>query len=247
MKNTIFLLFLFATSLSAQDVTKDSIAVVSIGGGMVQATHYLEYSNGAKVTTVSAPETAVNYANAKQADWTRKSLRMGSDARLILTFQKALTELERENTDVKALTGISPLDTIQAALVAPLLESGWKIRVDTASTDIVFSVNASGQLRHKVGAATTRNATMYHEFLVLKNYPTTLTNMVFVKKANGNYSDFSGRYIIRKPGATSNSIQPALQPAPKESETPTVEQPQEVDKNGNVIKSKSKKKSKKKQ
>ncbi len=233
MKYLILIFLSVPFFLFGQEATKDSLVIVSTGGGNFEEAQFVEYSNGAKHETHTPIGTAIDVANKKQAEWTRKTLTMASDARFILTFQKRITEIKRENNTIKALTGISPLDTIQALLVSPFLEAGWTLKADTVTRPMVFSVNGSGAFRHKVGTDAAKGADLFYDIIRLNNYPTTGVNTDLYKKNNGNYADLSGRYLLRRPGGPANSPQPVLQPA---------EQPaQNVDKNGKIIKSKTKK------
>jgi hypothetical protein len=245
MKYLILFFLSVPSFLFGQEVTKDS-TYITINGGTVRESRVVEYANGLEDPIHGAPETFVNYAARKQAEWTRKTLRIASDARAAMKWQKELTEIRRENADIEAATGISPLDTIMALLAAPFLEAGWVLRQDTANRNVVFSVNASGNFRHKVGNDATKAATLYYGVVHLNNYPATGTDTYLYEKTNGNYSNVSGTIVLRKPGATSNSIQPALQPRENEQPVQVQENPVMVDKDGNIIKPK-KKKSKKKQ
>ena len=210
MKNAITYIFLLC-SLSAfgQDVTKDSTAIELISG-KYYSVKYTEYDNGndSRVRTIIGDGTASAVFSQTLNTFRQQSATMANDAVFVSGFTKALTEIKRQNADVKTLIGMSPLDSIQAAEIATYLLPGWTLKTDGVATptDIVFSVLANGQMRHNLGTAP-RNVTFYGSQIRLHNFPSANKNTDLHKAQNGNFVSVDRNYILRRPGNNQQAAQ----------------------------------------
>jgi hypothetical protein len=208
MKNLLILFALLIFSgVSAQS---DSTVIRLIGGVYYNVSFQMVDSvRGTSTTDFSGDGTADGSFNVEKGKMLRAATEMTTDAQFVSGFSKRLTEIVRLNNDLKALYNRSPLDTIQAAYSADFLRPGWTIRENGAvARNIVFSINAAGNFRHKVGSDAAKSAIIFGDVIRLLNYPTTGGTKDFYKIKNGNLVTLDRDYILRKPGSNQALAQP---------------------------------------
>lgn len=201
MKNTFILLFaLIALQSTAQTtVTERDSSYVELIGGVYYQVRDVVYPSGDQLTTKTQIGTATDALELSVAKYTRQSAQMAEVARTASFYKARITEIIREGNAAKGpLKGASPLDTLQARTIAPFLVPGWTIK-NGGVTQIVFSVNAGGLFRYKLGTDPIKNAVLLGSIIRLRNYGQPGEDVDLYVGDNGNYADILRRYILRKP------------------------------------------------
>lgn len=132
---------------------------------------------------------------------------LGRAATLAADCQRAgrarsiLNEFQSEDTEITAITSVSPLKVIQDRYQSALLQPGWQIDEGAGLVDFTFTVNAQGNLRYSVNGGATRAARYYGNTLQLRDYPANNVHTEFFLSDNGNrYFSLPNRsVIIKKP------------------------------------------------
>lgn len=200
MKN-IFLLFAFCligATISAQDTTIDS-TYMEVVGGVYFNTRSVTYPSGDILITKTRLGTAVQANDFSISRFTEQAAAMAQVAQSASTYRGRISEIIREANAAKLILGISPLDTIQVRNQTLFLVSGWTMKTGAVIDAMVFSVNAQGLLRYKLGADVLKNAILLGPILRLKNYSTTGDDLDLYLLPSGNYTDMTRRRILRKP------------------------------------------------
>jgi len=138
----------FARVISAQtgEVVKDSSYTIASAGKFIQA-RYVEYEDGSSVTTTLPVLTADELLFKKKSEIEQQVSAMAKDVAYVSFFRRNLTEIKRQSDAIKALTGKSPLDTIQANSGAIYTVPGWTIvESGAAARDVVFTVEYFGEV-----------------------------------------------------------------------------------------------------
>lgn len=200
MKQIFSLFFaLIAFQSTSQTVIEKDSSYMELIGGVYYQTREVVYPSGDMLTTRTRVGTLTDAVNLSVAKYTQQAEQMASVARTASFYKARITEIIREGNAARALHGASPLDTLQARNVAPLLVPGWTIKDGATVTAIVFSVTAGGQFRYKLGADANKNAVLLGSIIRLRNYSTTGEDVDLYIGDNGNYAYILRRYILRKP------------------------------------------------
>lgn len=146
-----------------------------------------------------ASTLVANQVNAIQSRFST----LARDADNVSRAKSLLNEAGGDAADIKTITGISPLDEIQALLLPKLTASGWTIDDGSGAVTLEFSTNAQGVLKYSIGGAATKNAIIYGGVIQLKNYPNASTNTEFYLSNSGRrfFSLPNRAVIIKAPGS----------------------------------------------
>lgn len=189
-------------AVAQSDITKDSTYIEIVGGKYYQ-TSLKELENGDLDLSrrLIGTGTALDAYNYSLNGFKQELRTMAADAVIVSSFPRQLTAIKRQSDAIKTLTGMSPLDSIQAHEISAYLLPGWTIKTEGVSTptDVVFTVTAQGQMRSNLGSAP-RNVTLYGTQIRLHNFPSATINTDLHKQPNGNFVTADRRYILRKPG-----------------------------------------------
>jgi hypothetical protein len=201
MKNAITLIFLLCSlSASSQTITKSF--VLSLNG-----VDYLEVVRETDDLTGAYSESAVLVGPLAQiaSDQADKILaRVNNLANAAFVVSKTNARINEEKAvaaSIFTLSGIDPLKLILARNQADLLTAGWTIDPGTGYVPIVFTVNASNNLRYSVNGAATKAADIYGNIIRLNAYPSAGTDTDFFRSENGGqFFSLPNRAVkIKKP------------------------------------------------
>lgn len=209
MKVILFILcMVFAGVISAQtgEIVKDSSYTVASAGKFIQA-RYVEYEDGSSVTTTLPALTADELLLKKKSEIEQHVLAMSKDVAYVSFFRRNLTEIKRKADAMKALTGKSPLDTIQAIGIAIYTVPGWTIvESGAAARDVVFTVTAQGVMRYKIGNDAAKPVWFFGNAMRLNNHLGTGNDTDLFRLENGNFVDATRRNVLRRPGNNQNRV-----------------------------------------
>jgi hypothetical protein len=118
-------------------------------------------------------------------DIQNKAATLARDADNVSRAKQSTLDWIGDDTEIKSITGFSPLKQIQDAFEAVLIAAGWIINDGTGDLPIVFSVNAQGQLKYNVNGTGNKNATLFGSVIRLNNYPAAPTDTEFFLSLNG--------------------------------------------------------------
>lgn len=118
-------------------------------------------------------------------DIQNKAATLARDADNVSRAKRAALDWIGDDTDIKSITGFSPLKQIQDAFEAALTAAGWIINDGSGDLPIVFSVNAQGQLKYNINGTGNKNATLFGAVIRLNNYPAAPTDTEFFLSLNG--------------------------------------------------------------
>lgn len=203
MKNLLIVITLIAaiTSASAQsgDPVSDTSYIVKQGVQFFEV-RTATYQDGSEFTTKSLIGDTLALVEAAKARLTSNAATMAVDVRHVSQFRKRFTTLLREATAVQTLTGIDPQKAVQDEYSGPFLTTGWTVKRDGNTSDIVFTVNGQGALRFSVAGGATKSALLIGNALRLKNYPANGTDTDVFMLQNGVWVDATRSVILRPPG-----------------------------------------------
>jgi hypothetical protein len=232
MKQTIITL-LFLCSLSAQMTAQQKYTVTDTtytdnSAGVFFSVRDIVYSNGEESHTKTRIGDTLALFDAFYSRFVQQATQMATDAKYVITFPSLIGDMNRDNNLLLATTGKDALDTITARLSAPLLEDGWTLRSNGTAEDILFIVNANGQLRYTITGFATRNATLFGSVIRMNNYKDGNAIDLY-RVASGNYKTIDNRLTLRRPGGPANRS--ALAPPPEPVPDPVLAEP----KNGTPV------------
>lgn len=202
MKKLLFYLLLFAPAfLFAQsgEPVSDTSYFVQQGPQFYEVKTAI-YQDGSELTTKTLIGDTTAMVESAKARLTSSAATMAVDIRHVSTFKKKFTTLVRESDQVKALTGVDPQRSVQEDYDDAFLVSGWKIRRDGTTNDVVFTVNAQGALRYAVAGGQTRAATLIGNAVRLNNYPSNGTDTDLFALPNGVWVNADRSIVLRPPG-----------------------------------------------
>ncbi len=197
----IFILAFAPVYVRAQAITtKDTTYQLSTGGKFYEVRE-VEYIDGSgSVTRSLIGDTMTIFANTLNFVVSEGN-RMASDAREVIRFDEIVNNLSARITEVLAVTGRDIFDTLAARYSAPLLAQGWAISEDTTGIDnIMFSINAGGQLRYQITGNPTRNAFIIGRVMRLVNYPGHGHSIDMYRMPGGNWISIDRRIKLQFPG-----------------------------------------------
>lgn len=201
--NILMILAAICQTVSAQSlmlVTKDSVWQSNKGGRFYE-NRLVEWNTGESSLNVELRGDTLTLFNNYLQKFISEGGQMSALARDAARFDRNITAMNRQNTDVLAFIGRDVLDTITARFAGPLLQSGWTIKDTAATLDVSFSVNGQGQLRYQIQGFPTRNALLIgSSVLRLNNYQTTGQSLDFFLAQGGNWFTLENKTKLRLPG-----------------------------------------------
>ena len=153
-------------------------------------------------TETAIPVGPAAALTADQADKIEGNARtLASDSLRVSRARQIISDINATDTNITAITAVSPLKVIQDRYQTALLEPGWTIDEGAGFIPVVFTVTAQGVLRYNINATGAKNAVIYGAVLRLKNYPASPTDTDFFLSENGNqYFSLPNRSVkIKKP------------------------------------------------
>ena len=180
----LLLLFAFATSMQAQEVTSDSTYLSWENSAWFRVTT-LTYSNGnTDVLKRFIGDTATLYS--QNVDRIRsQTATLATDVSTTSAYGGQVGKLLRESDEILARIGRSPADSIEADDAAAFLVPGWTIRSAAATTPITFNQTNAKKLRYQNVTATNRQTDLIGAVIRLRDFPTSGTITDFYRVPNG--------------------------------------------------------------
>ncbi len=179
--------------------TKDSAWQVAFDGAFYEV-RLLEYSNGESSLTRSLVGDTAWVFSAYLAEFEATGNWMANAANEARTNDKEIRTILQRRDTILAKFGRDITDTLTAKYAGPLLASGWVVYEDTAALDVVFTVNAQGQLRYQITGYPVRNAFVISRTLRLQNYKATGRPLDIYAAPGGNWGSADDRVRMRLPG-----------------------------------------------
>lgn len=181
MKNILTLIFLLC-SLSAfcQTTVTKTFVLGSDGITYYEVTTTTDENGNYHTDGLSVGPLAGLAAD--QADKIEaKILSLAQAAYTVSYANKDIKVIEKSDSLINAIAGVSPLKKIQDRYQAALLTPGWTIDqgAGLGFQALVFTINAQGNLRYSIAGAATKPANVYGAAIRLNNYPSTGINTDF--------------------------------------------------------------------
>lgn len=202
MKNIIFFLLLLPCLAAAQSPLTDTAYVSNVNGIFYLISRY-DYTDGTYAErSQRIGDTAAFYNVALQ--------RFESEARDnanrvmgYINYSREIGSAIRENAGILAVTGKSPLATLQKRAEAHLIDTAatWAMIAPTGNASVAFSVTAAGQLRYSIDGGTPRNiAAAFDRYVIrLAAYPAAGQSLdLYWDEGRNRYVSQDGKIIIRK-------------------------------------------------
>lgn len=216
MKNILILLFLPFLSFGQHIVTKDSSWQVD-SDGKFYTVRQVEYSNGESSLTRSLVGDTASVFRGYLAEFEATGNWMANAANEARTNDKEIRTILQRRDTILAKFGRDITDTLTAKYAGPLLISGWVVYEDTAALDVVFSVNAQGQLRYQITGYPARNAFIIARTMRLQNYKDTGRSLDIYAAPGGNWGSADDRVRMRLPGNQGLNRGISARPKPAEN------------------------------
>jgi hypothetical protein len=201
MKN-IFFLLLFPCLAAAQSVIYDTAYVVNQNGIFYLTSRY-EYNDGSYAErSQRIGDTAAFYRVALQR-FESEASNNASQVLGYVNYGREITNAIRENAGILAVTGKSPLDTLEKRAEAHLIDSAatWAMIAPTGNASVAFGVTPAGQLRYSIDGATPRAvAAAFDRYVIrLSAYPVAGQSLdLYWDEGRNRYVSQDGKIIIRK-------------------------------------------------
>ena len=230
MKNTALFISIFIAALmplfafsQGAVATKDTTWQVADNGAFYEV-RLVEYSNGESNLNRRLIGDTASVFRAYMAEFEAAGNRMANVANEARTNDKEIREILQRRDSILAKFNRDITDTMTAKYGGPLLTSGWVVYEDTAALDVVFTVNAQGQLRYQITGYPVRNAFVISRTLRLQNYKATGRPLGIYAAPGGNWGSADDRVRMRLPGNQGLNRASAgqsliLTPAPKTQQT----------------------------
>lgn len=199
----ILILFLLPFAAMSQRYTVLDTAYTTNVGGTWFDVREVTYSTGEWTNSQTLIGDTAAYFNASLERFQDEARRMAVIAQQVFNLGKRLADMKKERDKILTATGRDVLDTIAARNAALLTDSGWKVR-DTVSLNVVFSFNASGQLRYQITGFQARNADLFGDALILNNFKSAGSDLFLFRTESQNYRNREGTVLLRKPGGAQN-------------------------------------------
>ncbi len=206
MKNTALFISIFIAALmplfafsQGAVATKDTTWQVADNGAFYEV-RLVEYSNGESNLNRRLIGDTASVFRAYMAEFEAAGNRMANVANEARTNDKEIRTILRRRDSILAQFNRDATDTLTAKYAGPLLVSGWVVYEDTAALDVVFSVNAQGQLRYQIAGYPVRNAFIVARSMRLQGYKDTGRAMDIYSAPGGNWGSVDNRIRIRLPG-----------------------------------------------
>jgi len=228
MKNTALFISIFIAALmplfafsQGAVATKDTTWQVADNGAFYEV-RLVEYSNGESNLNRRLIGDTASVFRGYLAEFEAAGNRMANVANEARTNHKEIREILQRRDSILAKFNRDITDTMTAKYGGPLLTSGWVVYEDTAALDVVFTVNAQGQLRYQITGYPVRNAFVISRTLRLQNYKATGRPLDIYAAPGGNWGSADDRVRMRLPGNQGLNRAGAgksLMPAPKTQQT----------------------------
>jgi hypothetical protein len=202
MKNTLLLFILCSLSAQAQTITKNFVLAPD-------GINYFEVVRETNEITGTYSESATIIGKVAdiaslEADKVEAQVKVLSEQAFAVSRTiGVLNRIASVDASIFTLTALSPLKTIQAKYASSLTANGWVIDQGAGAgfVPLVFTINASNNLRYSIAGAATKAATIYGDVITLSGYPSTGINTDFYLSENGrNYFSLPNRsVVIKKP------------------------------------------------
>jgi len=206
MKKIFLFLFTFAICLQVSSQTtvsaRDSSYLLLKGSVYYEVRDVVYPSGDFNISGVRIGALS-DVINKKVADFERQSEQMAEIARVVSKNNHRITEIIREGNAAKELTNASPLDTLQARFISPFLTSGWTIKSEGKSQNIIFSVTNVGELRYSLDGGAKLKAEFLGTIIRLQKFPTSKTTNedidFYIDKNANKYVDILDRFTLKAP------------------------------------------------
>lgn len=208
----LFLVMFLGCSAFAQRTLLTDSTWISNESGLFFENHIAIYDNG---------ETEGGYKRllgdtTKVVDkftgkFEQDAARFANDAKVIVEYPAKIRELIRQDADVVALTGLSPLKTLVSRYSAPFTDTTWAIRQNGVNLGVVFAVNAQGNLRYTLDTFPTKTAIIFGDVIRLNNYRNTTDDVIFYRIGSNSFSTIDKMVILRVSGP-GNTFRISVQP-----------------------------------
>jgi len=197
MKQLIFTLsILCSLSAIAQNVSSDTAYTYFEQGKFYAATR-INFDDGAyQITTRLIGDTAA-LVNSYRAAYQRETLTFSRLAEQLQAADRALTRMIREDAEVTATTGISPILSIQREIDSTFLVDVWVIDDGATQQSITFNRTPAGKLRANI-AGTNRLVHLFGPAMRIINTPSTGQATNFYRINANTWSDANRRTFIRR-------------------------------------------------
>ena len=210
-------LFAFSQSIGTVTVvTKDSTWQVAANGAFYEV-RLVEYSTGESSMNRRLIGDTASVFRGYLAEFEAAGNRMANVANEARTNDKEIREILQRRDSILAKFNRDITDTMTAKYGGPLLTSGWVVYEDTAALDVVFTVNAQGQLRYQITGYPVRNAFVISRTLRLQNYKATGRPLGIYAAPGGNWGSADDRVRMRFPGNQGLNRAVSAQPKPAEN------------------------------
>lgn len=217
MKKVIFIFLFPAFAFGQPFVTLDTTFRTSANGFFYE-NREVEFSDGTFSKTRTKIGDTLTIFTTYLNSFTSQSNQMAGAARAASRFGRDITRLKQQNSEALAATGRDVLDTLTARYSAPLLLAGWVVKDTSGIKDIVFSVNANGQLRYTITGFAARNADLFGGILRLNNYLSSGEDVDFFKAISGNWFTIDDKTKLRFPGQNDAANRAPAKPPTFEAE-----------------------------
>lgn len=203
--------------------TKDTTWQVSSNGKFYES-RLIEYSNGETYQDRRLIGDTASVFRGYLTEFEAAGNRMANAANEARTNDKEIRQILQRRDSILAKFGRDITDTLTAKYAGTLLASGWVVHEDTTALDVVFTVNAQGQLRYQITGYPVRNAFVISRTLRLQNYKATGRPLDIYAAPGGNWGSVDDRVRMRFPGNQGLNRAGAgqsliLMPAPKTQKT----------------------------
>lgn len=215
-------LFAFSQSIGTVTVvTKDTTWQVSANGAFYEV-RLVEYNNGESSLNRRLIGDTASVFRGYLTEFETAGNRMANVANEARTNDKEIRQILQRRDSILVKFGRDITDTMTAKYGGALLASGWVVYEDTTALDVVFTVNAQGQLRYQITGYPVRNAFIISRSMRLQNYKATGRPLDIYAAPGGNWGSVDDRVRMRLPGNQGLNRLQSLMPAPKSQETPPI-------------------------
>jgi 2',3'-cyclic-nucleotide 2'-phosphodiesterase (5'-nucleotidase family) len=120
-----------------------------------------------------------------------------------INYSREIGNAIRENAGIIAVTGKSPLDTLEKRAEKHLIDTAatWAMIAPTGNASVSFGVTAAGQLRYSIDGGTPRNvAAAFDRYVIrLASYPVAGQSLdLYWDEGRSRYISQDGKIVIRK-------------------------------------------------
>lgn len=206
-----FLMLLVGSAMAQRELVTDS-TWISNENGMFFENHIAVYSTGEqeggyKRLLGDTSQVVDKFTGKFEQD----AARFANDAKVIVEYPAKIRELIRQDADVVALTGLSPLKTLVSRYSAPFTDTTWAVRQNGVNLGVVFAVNGQGNLRYTLDTFPTKTALIFGDIIRLNNFKNTADDALFYRIGSNLFSTIDRSMILRVSGP-GNTFRISVQP-----------------------------------